>query len=518
MRSFMLEDSETTKAAEAALCFHRHTFCEDPTDLRGQSAFHFANREHWQHFQELLRQVAEIDSSSGNNSGELETETDHAVAMYDAVTTQVMESLKRHAVAPKAEAFIEDTFVNPALKGCVFVGHLAKDLDSIAGAMGAAELFNGIATKSEPELNGEILYVLREVAGLEEPPLFDDYPGCAQPDETGQLKKICLVDHNEEKQMVASLRKDKDRKKRIVGLIDHHALSESFSSETPLFIDLRPWGSMSSIVAHLYVRSNAHMRPEIARLLMCAILSDTLNLQSVTTTDADRFAVALLAKMGEVQDPDQVARLMFRAKTSWIVNLGPYAMVRGDQKDFSADGWTYGIAVLGVIDTQPVLAIAADIILELRALQIEKGGGTLAHELDFSFLFVADVMRQCSVLLICGGREGALAKAAFPGCPFGQAHPSMVAPGKTITAAETLLDVGPLVSRKAQFVPAIAKVLNAGFTCHKERVSSPDYKEAADDLALGEALKAGNDKVVVDEMQHYKRVGTRLATDAIFGV
>ena len=68
-------------------------------------------------------------------------------------------------------------------------------------------------------------------------------------------------------------------KRRIVGLIDHHALAESFSSETPLLIDVRPWGSMSSIVAHLYIRNNAPMPQGVARILMCAILSDTLNLQ-----------------------------------------------------------------------------------------------------------------------------------------------------------------------------------------------------------------------------------------------
>merc|ERR1711862_750331 len=130
---------------------------------------------------------------------------------------------------------------------------------------------------------------------------------------------------------------------------------------------------MSSIIAHMYVRNNAFMKPKIARILMCAILSDTLNLQSVTTTNADRFAVALLAKAGEVDDPDQVARLMFRAKTNWIVNLGPYSMVRGDQKDFSTAGWKYGIAVLEVTDMVPVLAKAMELIMELRALKIEKG-------------------------------------------------------------------------------------------------------------------------------------------------
>ena len=59
-------------------------------------------------------------------------------------------------------------------------------------------------------------------AGLEVPPFFDDHPGAATPDANGKLLPVCLVDHNEDKQMVPSLRDAPDRKKRIIGLIDHH--------------------------------------------------------------------------------------------------------------------------------------------------------------------------------------------------------------------------------------------------------------------------------------------------------
>lgn len=37
-----------------------------------------------------------------------------------------------------------------------------------------------------------------------------------------------------------------------------------------------------------------------------------------------------------------------------------------------------------------------------------------------------------------------------------------------ISAIETLLEVGDIVSRKAQFVPAFFSALNSGFTCHKQ--------------------------------------------------
>merc|ERR1711862_739026 len=102
------------------------------------------------------------------------------------------------------------------------------------------------------------------------PPLFDATPGASVPDEHGVLKRVCLVDHNDENQMVKSLREDPKRMDRIIGCIDHHALSATLSSKTLLFLDLRPWGCMSSIIAHHYIRNNAMMRPEIARLLLCA--------------------------------------------------------------------------------------------------------------------------------------------------------------------------------------------------------------------------------------------------------
>lgn len=45
---------------------------------------------------------------------------------------------------------------------------------------------------------------------------------------------------------------------------------------------------------------------------------------------------------------------------SVLPGLGAYEMTRGDQKDFTANGWKVGIAVLEVTDTEPVLKVADD--------------------------------------------------------------------------------------------------------------------------------------------------------------
>ena len=87
---------------------------------------------------------------------------------------------------------------------------------------------------------------------------------------------------------------------------------------------------------------------------------------------------------------------------------------------------------------RPVLAVMTDLLLELRVLKKEKGGGIRKNQLDFVFLFVVDVTNQCSQLLICGGRELLLAKLAFPSGTTsnplkGNDYDNFQPPGETIS-------------------------------------------------------------------------------------
>merc|ERR1712066_528238 len=115
------------------------------------------------------------------------------------------------------------------LRNCIFVGHTNTDLESIAGAICAAELFRGQPARSEEDFNGEIDWALKW-AGLTVPPVFDSVPGGATPDASERLRKVCLVDHNEVDQMTPTLKDDPKRMQRIVGLIDHHAIASSFNT------------------------------------------------------------------------------------------------------------------------------------------------------------------------------------------------------------------------------------------------------------------------------------------------
>ena len=235
-----------------------------------------------------------------------------------------------------------DLFLPELLKDATFVGHLVTDLDSVAGAIGAAALYGGKAALAS-DVNSETQFAL-DYWKVETPPKIEDV-----------LKEkpnvdICLVDHQQTSQMNPNINVD-----QIVGVIDHHALqSKTIVTDKPIYIDIRPWGSMSTIIAHTFLTHTRRPPVSVAGMLLCAILSDTLNLQGPTTTDWDRLMVAVLADIAGVDDIQLLASQQFKAKSKELANMSGHALVNGDQKTFSfeASGFNgdIGFAVVETTD------------------------------------------------------------------------------------------------------------------------------------------------------------------------
>jgi hypothetical protein len=79
------------------------------------------------------------------------------------------------------------------LKGALFCGHLVTDMDSIAGALGAADLYGGVACRAS-EVNSETAFCL-EHWGVAKPPPIEELLE-SQPD-----AGVCLVDHQQTSQV-----------------------------------------------------------------------------------------------------------------------------------------------------------------------------------------------------------------------------------------------------------------------------------------------------------------------------
>ena len=376
-----------------------------------------------------------------------ETVLEHAV---DAHWTEG-QSLLSHLPKKEGQAL---SFV-PELAGAAFVGHIMTDLDSVAGAIGAAHLYGGDPAIAS-EINTETEFALKEW-------------GCALPAtiettlEADPSRNVCLVDFQQQSQLNPVIPMS-----NIVGIIDHHALqSNTIVTEKPIFVDIRPWGCMSSIIAHNFATQEKFLPKPIAGMLLSAILSDTLNLRSPTTTAWDERIVAMLVQYTKVKDVNELAARQFRAKSHSLSLMTPYALVNGDVKRFKFAGengntYTVAYAVVETTDAPASLARAAELAPEMRAVKAADAS------VDAVLLAVVDIVALTSTLVVCGRVEASLATAAYGG----------VVEDAEGGATQTLALPG-LVSRKKDFVPALTKAVKDGWAPPEAVVQ--EHKTSADD-------------------------------------
>lgn len=359
------------------------------------------------------------------------TSTENEVAKREKTASAFVSSLN-------SESFDVGLYIPSTLEGSIFVGHLVTDMDSIAGSIGAADLYGGVSARAS-EVNSETKFCL-EYWGMAKPQKIEDL--VIDRPEAG----ICLVDHQQMSQLNPCIDVE-----RIVGVIDHHALQNAtIVTDRPIYIDIRPWGSMSTIIAHNFFTLKKVPRRGVAGMLMCAILSDTLNLQGPTTTDWDKAMVAVLAQITDTVDINLLASKQFKAKSQELAGLTSIQLVTGDQKSFSFKTEHFsgiiGFAVIETTDDEVILARKTELLESLKENKKSKN-------LDGLFLAVVNIVDLHSNLLMCGDLEKSLAFSAFKG--DGYSHPS--------TADPSVLDLGALVSRKKDFIPPITKCIKDGF-------------------------------------------------------
>jgi len=309
-----------------------------------------------------------------------------------------------------------------ALKDCIFGGHLATDLDSIAGAIGAAHLYNGVPVRCS-DVNSETAWAL-ERWGFKLPAKIEDV---ITPE-----ARVCLVDFQQMTQLNPAI-----NPKQIVGVIDHHALQNAtIVTDLPIYIDIRPWGSMATIIAHNFLTMHKVLPPNLAGLLLAAILSDTLNLQSPTSTDMDALIVGVLAKISNVGDANQYAKDQFKAKSAEIDSMSEHQLINGDLKKFAVNGIKMGFGVVETTNPEALEGRIPELLKELPFVKQEQG-------FDILFFAIVDIVGMRSDMLLCGPREVALAEVTFQ------------RPHK-----KSIMDMGGKVSRKLDFVPALTNVLS----------------------------------------------------------
>ena len=104
-------------------------------------------------------------------------------------------------------------------------------------------------------------------------------------------RNLIMVDHNEFAQSI-----DGAESANVMEIIDHHRIG-GIKTSSPVFFRTEQLGSCSTIITKIFEENNIPIPEDLAGMLCCAILSDTLNFNSVTCTQED---IDIAHKLGKI--------------------------------------------------------------------------------------------------------------------------------------------------------------------------------------------------------------------------
>ena len=171
--------------------------------------------------------------------------------------------------------------------------------------------------------------------------------------------------------------------------------------------------------------------------MLSAVISDTVNLKSSTTTNVDKKAVIALAKIAKVQNIDKLALEIFKAKSN-TSKLSDTELLKNDYKVFDFAGKKTFIGQIETVEQKEVISSRGP-GLKKAMLDLQK-----ELQLDIIFLAVSDIL-NVNTKLITIDSSIQIGEKAF----------------KT-QAVDGILDIGPKLSRKKEIAPAIEKIIQNG--------------------------------------------------------
>ena len=239
-------------------------------------------------------------------------------------------------------------------------------------------------------------------------------------------KQLILVDHNEFSQSVKGI-----EKARVLEVIDHHRVTD-FSTSRPVSFRNEIVGSTSTIIATIFRENQVPIEENLAGLMLGGLLSDTMNLQTPTTTQKDRQTANILAALAGL-DLDQFSEELFSVtedEGGSLEELMSHDIIFEDVL-----GIRLMITKVNVPQVEPYRDRADDMQMALDLLTKNKNA-------DLGILSITSALENSSILFSSGDKGNWLFEA-YPD-KEGEAH--SVHEG--------------LVSRKMQMLPKLSKVIS----------------------------------------------------------
>jgi manganese-dependent inorganic pyrophosphatase len=238
--------------------------------------------------------------------------------------------------------------------------------------------------------------------------------------------RLVLVDHNELTQAVPGA-----DEVTITEIIDHHRLGPMATPQPILFIN-EPVGSTCTIIADLFRRHGLKPSADLAGLMMSGLISDTLLLQSPTSTQKDAEVLAWLESHADIKGK-ALAKLIFSSGSVILAN-SPDKVVRSDFKIYDEEGVRFAVSQVEELGFDNFWQHAKTLTKALGELRNDE-------KLAFAALLVTDINTQNSLMLVKGDDE-LIRRISY-------AH----------IEQDEIFDLPGVVSRKKQLIPYFTSLL-----------------------------------------------------------
>jgi manganese-dependent inorganic pyrophosphatase len=238
-------------------------------------------------------------------------------------------------------------------------------------------------------------------------------------------RRVLLVDHAEVGQSVKGV-----EKAQIVEILDHHHIGD-IETNTPIPATFDPVGSTATLIVERFRAAGLVPEESTAEMLLAAVLSDTVILNSPTATERDHEVVKYLEKFLNI-DAREFGMEMFEASSD-VSGLSAEEIVGRDAKEYGTNsGETVCIAQVETVG-KSLLERKDELLDALEELREQNG-------YVFAALMVTDIIEGGTELLCAG--DCAPVERAFDS-----------------RAKNGVIDLPGVMSRKKQVAPKLLAVI-----------------------------------------------------------
>ncbi|MDO4378978.1 MAG: DHH family phosphoesterase, partial [Erysipelotrichia bacterium] len=241
-------------------------------------------------------------------------------------------------------------------------------------------------------------------------------------------RDLILVDHNELSQSI-----DGAQQANILEIIDHHRIG-GLVTASPVYFRNEQVGCTATIITKIFKENNMEIPSDLAGLLCCAIISDTVNFKSVTCTQQDKDIAQQLAQISGFNLTELGNKIL--AAGANLTNKSPAAIFRNDLKQFEINKFKVAVSQCNIVGFDSVKNIKDEMLEWLNEYSRDSSSDIV--------LMAFSMIDGSGSYILAVGKESHKLKDIFT---------------KNGIECDGFVFLAKVISRKQQLVPLISTAL-----------------------------------------------------------